>query len=193
VSRPKQFERDTALELAMKVFWQRGYANTSIDDLVRETGVGRQSLYDTFGDKKAIYLHALARYGEHSKAVLEASAARAAGGPRAVLAHVFRVSAENIGLCSKPGCLMVNATLEAAPSDDEVQRCVASNLKLLQRTFHDLLVRADKAGELGPGQDLRAIARCLVNAIYGLRLTARATGDRTMVRDVIEQTLSTIR
>src|SRR5256714_15658440 len=64
MARPKEFDRDEALQKAMEVFWSRGYEAASINDLVKHMGINRQSLYDTFGDKHALYLQALDRYRE---------------------------------------------------------------------------------------------------------------------------------
>ena len=62
VARPREFDREEALERATGVFWARGYASTSTDDLLRAMGIGRQSLYNAFQDKRALYLEALERY-----------------------------------------------------------------------------------------------------------------------------------
>ena len=64
MARHKQFDQDEALLKAMEVFWSRGYEAASIQDLVRHMGINRQSLYDTYGDKHALYLLALERYSE---------------------------------------------------------------------------------------------------------------------------------
>jgi TetR/AcrR family transcriptional regulator, transcriptional repressor for nem operon len=60
--RPKEFDRDVAVERAMSVFWSKGYAATSTDDLLQAMQIGRQSMYDTFGDKRRLYVEALERY-----------------------------------------------------------------------------------------------------------------------------------
>src|SRR5438034_827557 len=64
MARQKEFDRDEALQGAMEVFWSRGFEAASIQDLVGRMGINRQSLYDTFGDKHALYLEALDRYHE---------------------------------------------------------------------------------------------------------------------------------
>src|SRR3981081_3787453 len=64
MARHKEFDRDEALHKAMEVFWSRGYNAASIQDLVKHMRINRQSLYDTFGDKHALYLLALDRYRE---------------------------------------------------------------------------------------------------------------------------------
>jgi TetR/AcrR family transcriptional regulator, transcriptional repressor for nem operon len=62
VARPKEFDRDKALKRAMEVFWEHGYEATSTDQLLKAMGIGRQNLYDTFGDKRRLFLEALGLY-----------------------------------------------------------------------------------------------------------------------------------
>ena len=62
MARSKEFDQERALAAAMDIFWRQGYENTSLEDLMREMGIARQSLYDTFGDKRALYLKAMARF-----------------------------------------------------------------------------------------------------------------------------------
>src|SRR6185369_6883576 len=75
VARVKEFDRDGALDKAMCVFWTKGYEATSLGDLLSAMGIARQSLYDTFGDKRALFGEALARYqqsrGDSLRAVLD--------------------------------------------------------------------------------------------------------------------------
>ena len=64
MARPREFDRDAAVERAMSVFWRKGYAATSTDDLLRAMKIGRQSMHDTFGDKRRLYVEALKRYSK---------------------------------------------------------------------------------------------------------------------------------
>src|SRR5260221_1475314 len=68
MARPKEFDREAAVGRAMSVFWLKGYAATSTDDLLRAMKIGRQSMDDTFGDKRRLYVEALARYQQESVA-----------------------------------------------------------------------------------------------------------------------------
>ena len=73
MARPKAFDRDRTLARALELFQAKGYEATSIQDLVDAMGIGRQSLYDTFGDKEALYREALERYvAEGPRSVLVA-------------------------------------------------------------------------------------------------------------------------
>src|SRR5580704_19172976 len=67
--RPRQYDPEQALAKAAEAFWKRGYAATSLDDLVAATGMNRPSLYAAFGDKRDIYLKTLARYREQSRTI----------------------------------------------------------------------------------------------------------------------------
>src|SRR5260370_35536195 len=70
MARPREFDRDEALKRALAVFWEKGYEATSTDDLIRAIGIGRQSMYDTFGDKHQLYLEALRLYEANTGAAL---------------------------------------------------------------------------------------------------------------------------
>src|SRR5258707_12763113 len=77
MARPKEFDRDVALRRAIPVFWKKGFARTSAEDLVAAMGIGKQSLYDTFGDKRRLFLEALRTYNSEGVAVF---VTRVAGG-----------------------------------------------------------------------------------------------------------------
>ena len=185
MARPKEFDRDEALASAMKVFWERGYEGTSIDDLVKGTGVGRQSLYDTFGDKRGIYLAALNLYRRtHGKDPIVRKA-----GPLATVEATFRRMARAAVAGDGERCMMIDAATELrAEANDCLQRTLRENLRHNERVVRDLLAEAEAAGEIAKGLDHRAIARTMLNAIYGLRVTALV--EPGMVDDVIRQSLA---
>jgi AcrR family transcriptional regulator len=68
MARPREFDRDEAVRLAIDVFREKGFEGTSTDDLLCAMGIGRQSMYDTFGDKRGLYIEALRRYNAESVA-----------------------------------------------------------------------------------------------------------------------------
>src|SRR5215831_3253346 len=86
--RPKAFDPDEALQKAMQVFWERGYAATSVEDLVQRMGINRFSLYSTFGGKHQLFVAALERYRETIVADLVGALEQSAAG-RAAIRHFF--------------------------------------------------------------------------------------------------------
>lgn len=175
----------------MNVFWQRGYDATSMDDIVRASGVGKQSLYDTFGDKRALYLAALDLYATQ-RAQLLRDALDAPGSPRAALVALLRNLAKTIGDPAQPGCMLTDAAADACVDDEAVQQCIARGAKVLEKTIRTLLERAEEAGEIRPDQNLRAKARGLVATVSGLRLVTRPTGDARMLADILDDALARI-
>src|SRR5690606_28148552 len=111
--RSKAFEPDEIADAAMQVFWRRGYAATSIQDLVEGTGLSRSSLYGTFENKQGLYQEALRRY----EAVTAANVALLAGpgAPKDLIRRLLmRVAEDELGDPQRRGCLVANATLELA-------------------------------------------------------------------------------
>src|SRR3989454_1626399 len=128
MARHKEFDRDEVLHKAMEVFWSRGYEATSIRDLVKHMGINRPSLYDTFGDKHALYLQALDRYREvEGRKVLELL--ERPGSVKKTLRQLFGGVVEK-AVCDgqRRGCFMSNATSELAGRCKETAARTRSNM-----------------------------------------------------------------
>src|SRR5258706_6023267 len=123
MGRPKCFDRDVALERAAACFGMRGYEATSIDDLVQDTGVGRQSLYNEFGDKHAIYLAALTRYAEEQNAAL-VRIVESAPHVRVAVAELLAATVDAATKERENGCLLTGAAVEMAGQNPDVRKLV---------------------------------------------------------------------
>lgn len=191
MARPKEFDRDQALHKAMEVFWARGYEAASVRDLVEHMGINRQSLYDTFGDKHALYLQALDRYREVETRklfeLLERSSIKKA--LRELFAGVIEGS-----LCpgTRRGCFMGNAMSELAGRCEATAAKTSSNMAAVEDAFYRALLRGKKSGELKEVRDPRAVARFLCCTLQGLMLMAKATHDHEPLADVVKITLSVV-
>ena len=192
MARHKEFDRDEALHQAMEVFWARGYEASSIQNLVEHMGINRQSLYDTFGDKHALYLQALDRYHEVESRKLFALLERP-GSVKKTLRQLFTVVVEG-SLCDKQrrGCLMGNAMSELAGRCEATAARTARNMEAVEGAFYRALLRGKKDGELKGVREPRAVARFLCSSFQGLVLMAKATRDRKTLEDVVKVTLSVL-
>jgi TetR/AcrR family transcriptional repressor of nem operon len=188
--RPAVFDRATALQEAMKLFWERGYEGTSLADLETHLGLGRQSLYNTFGDKQALFLKALERYGR----VLGEpgmSGLNAAGAGLDAIRAFFRWS---IGMLTVPGprrgCLVANTILERGSEDpDALLRCTQAR-DVLERAFRRALSGAKANGEVAHHLDVEAAATLLLTQHYGLIVLAKTGASATELHDTVEQLLA---
>lgn len=171
--RPRSFDRDTALEKALRAFWEHGYETTSIADLTRAMGIAAPSLYAAFGDKKTLFEEVVEvyvrRYGGFiGRALAEESTARSAVG------RVLREAAvEYTEPGRPPGCLVINAAVNAAPASAEVTEALRG---MREENVHALTsrIRAGvEAGELPEETDAAALARFVGAVLQGMSQQAR--------------------
>jgi TetR/AcrR family transcriptional regulator, transcriptional repressor for nem operon len=191
VARVKEFDPDIALHGALELFWERGYEATSMGDLVEHLGVARASLYATFGNKRQLYLKALARYGEnaHQTRLTGLSA------PGPVLPAVRKL-VEQYALeatddrDARRGCFAVNTAVELAPHDPEAARLVQANWYHVETALIAALTRAQTQGELAEGKDPWALGRCLLVFMQGLKVMGKAATESDRLRDATRQMLA---
>ncbi|MDR0241039.1 MAG: TetR/AcrR family transcriptional regulator [Burkholderia sp.] len=171
--RPREFDRDDALERALRVFWEKGYAATSTDDLLSAMQIGRQSLYNAFGDKRKLYVEALERYQSESVSghVARLTApASALAGIEALLLGVIAVNATERGL----GCMGVNAICEFGAADPELAGLREKAGAMLHRQVVARIREGQDAGEIDRTLDAREAASFVLTTMQGIQLGARA-------------------
>ena len=192
MARQKEFDRDEVLHKAMEVFWARGYEATSIQDLVRHMGINRQSIYDTFGDKHALFLRALDRYREiESRKVFEQL--DRPGSVKKNLRLLFEGVVEKaLSEEGRRGCFVGNSMSELAGRCKATASRTCNCVALAEKIFRRALERGREQGELSRVRDTRAVARFLYCNLQGLLLLAKATGDRKLLSDVVKVTLSVL-
>jgi AcrR family transcriptional regulator len=182
--RPKEFDRDEALGLALATFQQNGYGATALSDLTAAMGIGRQSLYDTFGDKRSLFLEALRSYCELQHERLGA-VLRADGPPGARLASFLDAWAEAAAGEMAQGCLIVKSLQEFAAEEDAE---VHGLLRRQMERMHDLVAGAVQecidAGVVDSGLGAREVTRTLMAAADGVILKARVQDAGPIARDV---------
>ncbi|MDX6575754.1 MAG: TetR/AcrR family transcriptional regulator, transcriptional repressor for nem operon [Blastocatellia bacterium] len=190
MARQKEFDREQALHKAMEVFWTRGYGASSIQDLVRHMSINRQSLYDTFGDKHALYLQALDRYRDiEGRKIIELL--ERPGSVKRNLRQLFEITIEK-ALSDRRGCFMGNAMSELAGRCKDTAARTCGNMGAAHEAFYRALLRGKREGELKRIRDARAVARFLYSSLQGLVLTGKATQDRKTLKDIVTVTLSVI-
>lgn len=183
MARPKEFDRDTALRAAMNCFWEQGYEATSTEELARAMSIGRQSMYDTFGDKHSIYLEALRLYREEQGGQLRDALTDAVSPLRAIESVLLGISSERPRDRTR-GCMLVNATTELAHDDPDVLSIVRTNASSCEAAFSRAVEAAQKAGELPARLDAKAAGRFLFATVQGLRVTAKSGASPESLRDV---------
>ncbi|MER7724798.1 TetR/AcrR family transcriptional regulator [Streptomyces sp. NPDC096323] len=191
MARTKEFDPDAALQSALELFWRRGYEATSIADLVEHLGIGRASIYATFGNKHELYLKAMDRYSEGRDPLLLAELSQPGPVLPAVRAMVRRFASEAASPEGRlNGCLITNTAAELAPHDPAATRRVEISWEHLETLLQCALVRARAQGELPEDRDPLMLARMLLVLLQGVRVVGKASSDPTRVRDAAEQALT---
>jgi TetR/AcrR family transcriptional repressor of nem operon len=189
MARSKEFNPERALQKAMRLFWHSGYDNTSLEALMREMGIARQSLYDTFGDKRSLYLKALAHYRDQTNSELQRTLSEIPSvkdGFRKLLYDLAGETREQ----HERGCLLLSANLQRDTKDAVLRDFLRDNQARVEEIFVKALKRAQKRGELSHNEDPTSLGRFFVVTIQGMRAMARLKSDRKALEQVAQIALN---
>ncbi|MEM1447807.1 MAG: TetR/AcrR family transcriptional regulator [Planctomycetota bacterium] len=189
MARPRSFDTDTALDAALETFWSHGYEGTSISDLTEAMGIQRGSLYQAFGDKKALFLSALERYLDQGREMTRAKlagAASAADGLREWLESALG------GCPSKKGCFLVNATVEMSPHDSDVARITQAHWRRMEEVIAEAVERGQEAGELRSDVEPRDLARLVLSTLAGAQALDRQKARRDVAPGAFSELVTTL-
>lgn len=185
MGRPRGFDRDAALDCAMRVFWSKGYEATSVQHLVDRMGIQRGSLYATFGDKRKLFLAAIDRYDHRVTAELIETLDEPISGLEAIR-RFFTLKISWAMAANRPrGCLVTNSAAELASRDRRTATRVGAVLANIEAAFLRAVVRAQEAGEIDPARDPRALARFLTSSAQGLSVMTKTFADRAVLTDIV--------
>ncbi len=165
--RPKSFDPETVLTKAMGVFWEKGYDAASISDLTAAMGINRFSLYDTFGDKHALYLKALDVYSQRVVGAMvdRINTIESLQDLQAIFWSM--IESQHCSDCS-PCCMMHRAAISLAAVDEEAKKRVEDARTRFHGAFHDALARIKTKGQLRCDLDLNQAAWLLMITKSGL-------------------------
>lgn len=151
----------------MELFWSQGYEATGMSALCDQMGLGRQSVYNTFGDKESLFAEALSHYGRTMLRPM-IDLLDAPGSGLANVEAVLEIWEDRAHSDSDHGCLIANSIAEFGMKEPKISKALACLLGEMEAAFYRALKRAEQEGELPPGRDPRALARLLTTMGQGL-------------------------
>ncbi|MFA6954414.1 MAG: TetR/AcrR family transcriptional regulator [Thermoanaerobaculia bacterium] len=181
----KQFDVNEVLDKAMQVFWHRGYGATSVQDLVKETGINRGSLYATYRDKHALFLASLRMYADNLRherlAQLEARFAPKEAIHQLLLAFADLATEKG----GNKGCFLTNTALELAAHDPVAAKVVAKAQKDMEAFFARMIEQGQASGEIPESLKPAATASGLLATLIGLAVLCRSRPERNLLQSIV--------
>ena len=192
MARHKEFDRDTALKAAITVFAEHGYEGTSTDALLSAMKISRQSMYDTFGDKRSLYLAALDRYNTDSVSQLVADLRRDTT-PLEALEETLIAFASRPETEAGRGCLGVSAVCEFGRTDSEISDLTDQASRRLSSAVKTILEEGKKRGEVADEVDTTDAVQFLGSTLSGMKVSARNGASPEALRGIARLAIRSLR
>jgi AcrR family transcriptional regulator len=190
MGRPREFDVDKALDLALQVFWRKGYEGASMADLTETMGITKPSLYSAFGNKEELFRKALDRYVDGPGGYFQVALAKPT--MRAVVEHLlFESAAAVTDPNHPPGCLAVQGALSCGDAAESIKQELMSRRAKGEQDLRQRFERAIAEGDLPSGSDAADLAAYLSAILQGMAVQAAGGTTRAQLRKIAEMALRT--
>ena len=188
----KQFNKTKVLEAASTIFHQKGYNGTSIDEILKATGLSRSSLYDSFGDKHNLYLESLDFYKTNENAGLQTIDKKDLNPIQKIESVFNEVVNHLINNPNDNGCLMVNAAAEMSKQCEKTSQVICNNKEDVQELFNTWLKEAQQTNLLTLSKPLKTYGQFLFNTLCGLKVMSQSGAGKAELNNVVKVTLAAL-
>jgi AcrR family transcriptional regulator len=190
MGRPREFDVDKALDLALQVFWRKGYEGASMADLTETMGITKPSLYSAFGNKEELFRKALDRYVDGPGGYVQVALGKPAA--RAVVEHLLYGAADAVtDPDHPPGCLAVQGALSCGDAAESIKQELMSRRANGEEDLRKRFDRAIAEGDLPAGSDAADLARYISAILQGMAVQAAGGTSREQLRKIAEMALRT--
>ncbi|MBX7230966.1 MAG: TetR/AcrR family transcriptional regulator [Bdellovibrionales bacterium] len=184
--RPQEFDSNKVIWAAMDTFWSNGFDGTSMQQLLKSTGLSKSSLYQTFGGKQELFIRCLEEYtlAMKEKLLTQLSLSKSGIG---FIREVLLSAAEEAKASSIPkGCLIMNTATEFAQSNAAVSRAVNKGIEAFRTVFLTALKKARSAKEIDADADLDQLSSYVVSSMSGIKSMVKGGVDEKAVRSIVD-------
>lgn len=188
----KQFNREKVLEEASHIFHKKGYNGTSIDEILKATGLSRSSLYDSFKDKHNLYLQSLEFYKNREINGLTTVDQKKLNGLQKIEFLFKEVVNHLVNNPDDNGCLMVNAAAEMSKCCDKTAQVVCNNKESAQNLFVEWLSDAESSGVVKLSKPAKSYGAFLFNALCGLKVLSQSGATKAELSNVVKVTIDSL-
>jgi len=190
MARPREFNEEIALGAAIECFWRHGYEATSVRDLAAAMRISGPSLYNAFGDKRALFAKALESYLNQSARAMIKRVEESLPPKEAVRRFLDEIIESSVSDRERRGCFLINSALEVAPHDSELGEFIADRFGEIEAFFYRSIKAAQAEGAIPRGRAPRDLARLLLGVLLGIRVLARSKPNRALLEGIARPALS---
>ena len=191
MARSKEFCEVAALEKALQLFWQKGYAATSMEELVKTMKISRSSLYAAYGDKEGLYLKALRMYRQKTS-IPFIDAIREAQDPIAEMKRLFILNIQRSKGGDQKGCFMVRSMTEHVDFPENVNQITEINRNQVIQTFYQILSKAEKENIYKLRGSPAALANIFFTLHLGTQVLLADDADPQTLNDMVESAFDSL-
>lgn len=192
MSRVREFDPDQALQTAINVFWEKGYFDATVDEIVRRSGVAKYGIYGTFGTKDELFRKVLEQYAFDRKQDLQ-SGIRQDDAALPELRKFFRDAVKAVTPEGRRyGCLLCNTAMEVGSENEEFKTIVDDFFADFAGIIKRCLKNAITKGQLDSSRDIARLATYLATEFKAVLMLARSGESRRAIQEHVKVALSVL-
>ncbi|GMR68223.1 MULTISPECIES: TetR/AcrR family transcriptional regulator [Bacillus] len=193
MARLREFDEEKALDAAMQLFWEKGYAATSLSDLTAKMGIQKPSLYSAFGDKEGLFEATLRRYTNLHAANIRTKLQNEQSVKEAIRTFFENMVEEEYKKEFSKGCFCINTMVELAPHNEKFEVLTREHQMYLAVVFQELIMKGIRSGELQSDLNAKAVAQTLVTSLIGLSVLMKSRPERSVIDNSVSIIVSLVK
>ncbi|WP_341519388.1 TetR/AcrR family transcriptional regulator [Bacillus paramobilis] len=193
MARLREFDEEKALDAAMQLFWEKGYAATSLSELTAKMEIQKPSLYSAFGDKEGLFEAALRRYTNLHAANIRIKLQNEQSVKEAIRAFFEDMVEEEYKKDFSKGCFCINTMVELAPHNEKFEVLTREHQMYLTVIFQELITKGIRSGELQNDLNAKALAQTLVTSLIGLTVLMKSRPERSVIDNSVSIIVSLLK
>lgn len=193
MARLREFDEEKALDAAMQLFWEKGYAATSLSDLTAKMEIQKPSLYSAFGDKEGLFEAALRRYTNLHAANIRTKLQNEQSVKEAIRTFFENLVEEEYKKDFSKGCFCINTMVELAPHNEKFEVLTREHQMYLAVIFQELITKGIRSGELQSDLNAKAVAQTLVTSLIGLTVLMKSRPERSVIDNSVSLIVSLVK
>ncbi|AUD21464.1 TetR/AcrR family transcriptional regulator [Bacillus cereus group sp. BC251] len=193
MARLREFDEEKALDAAMQLFWEKGYAATSLSDLTAKMEIQKPSLYSAFGDKEGLFEAALRRYTNLHAANIRTKLQNEQSVKEAIRTFFENMVEEEYKIEFSKGCFCINTMVELAPHNEKFEVLTREHQMYLTVVFQEFITKGIQSGELQSNLNAKAVAQTLVTSLIGLTVLMKSRPERSVIDNSVSVIVSLVK